>query len=87
MIDSIKQFIFDSLQEMNCDVEGITDNSQLGPRGADLSSLALAELALRVEDRYLLKFGEDETEKLAGMTVAEFCATVAERTGATSAAE
>lgn len=80
MIDSIRQFIFDSLQEMNCDVEGIDDNTQLGPRGADLSSLSLAELALRVEDEYGLKFGEDEAEKLAGMTVGEFCATVAGRT-------
>lgn len=82
MIDSIRQFIFESLTEMNCDVEGIDDNTQLGPRGADLASLALAELALRVEDRYGLKFAEDETEKLAGMTVGEFCAMVAERTSA-----
>jgi acyl carrier protein len=79
MIDSIRQFIFDSLREMNCDVEGIDDNTQLGPRGADLASLSLAELALRVEDQYGLKFGEDETEKLAGMTVGQFCATVAGR--------
>jgi acyl carrier protein len=81
MIDSIRQFIFDSLREMNCDVEGIDDDTQLGPRGADLASLSLAELALRVEDEYGLKFGEEETEKLAGMTVGQFCATVAERTG------
>ncbi|HXL20084.1 MAG TPA: acyl carrier protein [Streptosporangiaceae bacterium] len=82
MIDSIRQFILDSLQEMECDIEGIDDDTQLGPRGADLSSLSLAELALRVEDEYGLKFGEEESEKLAGMTVGEFCATVAERTNA-----
>ncbi|HEY7142774.1 MAG TPA: hypothetical protein VH637_00875 [Streptosporangiaceae bacterium] len=85
MIDSIRQFIFESLIEMNCDVEGISDNTQLGPRGADLASLSLAELALRVEDQYGLKFGEEETEKLAGMTVGEFCAVVAQRSPVASA--
>jgi acyl carrier protein len=85
MIDSIQQFIFDSLREMDVDTEGIDADSQLGPRGADLSSLALAELALRVEDKYGLRFGEEETERLAGLTVAEFCAVVAERATMTPA--
>jgi acyl carrier protein len=84
--DSIRQFIIDSLQAMNYDVEGIDDDTELGPRGADLESLALAELAIRVEDRYSVKFGEDETEKLAAMTVGEFCQTVAARTSPTPAA-
>jgi acyl carrier protein len=82
MADSIRQFILDSLQEMNYDVEGIDDDTQLGPRGADLRSLSLAELALRVEDEYGVKFGDDEAEELAGKTVGEFCAIVAERMGA-----
>jgi acyl carrier protein len=79
MIDSIRKFIFDSLVEMDCDIDGLDENSQLGPRGADLSSLSLAELALRVEDEYGIRFGEEETEKLAGLTVGQFCAVVAER--------
>ena len=87
MIDSIRQFILKSLVEMDCDIEGIDDSSQLGPRGADLSSLSLAELALRVEDEYGLKFGEAETEKLAGLTVGQFCAVVAERTQARTLVE
>jgi acyl carrier protein len=87
MIDTIRQFIFDSLREMDCDIEGINENSQLGPRGADLSSLSLAELALRVEDEYGLRFDEAEAEKLAGLTVGEFCAVVAERTSAKTLAE
>ena len=45
----------------------------LGPAGADLESLALAELAVRVEDRFGVKFDDDESEMLAGMTVGEFC--------------
>jgi acyl carrier protein len=79
MTDSIQQFIFDSLREMNYDVEGIDENTQLGPRGADLASLGLAELAIRVEDEYGVKFDEEEAEELAGMTVGEFCAVVGER--------
>jgi acyl carrier protein len=74
--DSIKQFILDTLQEMNYDVEGIDDDSQLGPAGADVSSLALA---VRVEDEYGVKFSQDEAEELAGKTVGEFCLIVADR--------
>ena len=82
MIDSIKLFIFDSLREMNYEVGGISDNSELGPRGADLESLSLAELVVRVEDRFGVRFGEDEAEDLAMMTVSEFCADVAARMAA-----
>jgi acyl carrier protein len=79
MIDEIRQFVIDSLREMNYDVTGIDDQTTLGPAGADLESLALAELAVRVEDRYGVKFTDDESEVLAGMTVGEFCAAVAGR--------
>lgn len=78
-VDTIRQFIFSSLGEMNYDTDDIDDDSQLGPRGADLASLALAELALRVEDEFGVKFSEEEAEELAGKTVGEFCALVAER--------
>jgi acyl carrier protein len=81
MADSIQQFIFASLQEMNYDVDGINENTELGPRGADLASLGLAELAIRVEDEFGVKFDEDEAEELADMTVGEFCSVVAERMG------
>jgi len=65
--------------EMNYDIDGVDDNTTLGPAGADLESLGLAELAVRVEDRFGVKFTEDEAEELAGMTVGEFCAAVRER--------
>lgn len=79
MIDSIRQFIFSSLREMNYDTDGIDDDTQLGPRGADLASLSLAELAVRVEDEFGVAFSEEEAEELAGKTVGEFCVIVAER--------
>ena len=77
--DSIRDFIIDSLRTMNYDVEGIGNDTELGPRGADLESLALAELAVRVEDRFGVKFDDDEVETLTGMTVGEFCRSVAPR--------
>jgi acyl carrier protein len=79
MTETIRQFIFTSLQEMNYDTEGIDDDTTLGPRGADVASLSLAELALRVEDEFGVKFSEEEAEELAGKTVGEFCVIVAER--------
>jgi acyl carrier protein len=79
MNDEIHQFLFDSLSEMNYSTDGVDNDTALGPAGADLESLALAELAVRVEDRFGVKFDDDEAEKLAGMTVGEFCDAVAAR--------
>src|SRR5690348_11680948 len=79
MIDEIRQFVLDSLTDMNYSIDGIDDDTTLGPAGADLESLALAELAVRVEDRFGVKFDDDEGEMLAGMTVGEFCQTVEPR--------
>ena len=79
MTDDIHQFLFDSLTEMNYSTDDINDGTALGPSGADLESLALAELTVRVEDRFGVKFDDNEAEMLASMTVGEFCATVAER--------
>jgi len=79
MLDSIRDFILAALKEMNYDVDGIGYDTQLGPRGADVESVTLAELALRVEDEYGVTFSEDEAEELAGLTVGQFCTLVAER--------
>ena len=81
---SIRAFIIDSLRAMNYDAEGIDDDTELGPRGADLESLALAELAVRVEDRFAVTFDENEADELAVMTVGEICEIVAARTSPTA---
>jgi acyl carrier protein len=78
-IDEIREFLLSSLRAMNYDVSGIEDETTFGPAGADLESLALAELSVRMEDRFGIRFEEEEAEQLAAMTVAELCATVAER--------
>jgi acyl carrier protein len=75
----IREFVVASLRDMNYDVEGLDDDTTLGPAGVDLESLALADLAVRVEDEFGVKFADDESEQLALMTVGEFTATVAER--------
>jgi acyl carrier protein len=79
MTDEIFTFLMDSLAEMNYSTDDIDKDTALGPTGADLESLALAELAVRVEDRFGVKFNDEEVEKLAGLTVGEFCDTVAGR--------
>jgi acyl carrier protein len=83
--DEIRAFLFESLREMNYDISGIDDDTNFGPAGADLESLALAELAVRMEDRFNVRFDDDEAEAMAAMTVGELCAAVAERAHAASA--
>jgi acyl carrier protein len=82
----IREFVVASLKEMNYDVEGVDDDTTLGPTGVDLESLALADLAVRVEDRFGVRFADDESEQLALMTVGEFTTTVADRVAALNGA-
>lgn len=84
MRDEVRTFVIEQLADMNYDVEEVDDGTTLGPSGVDLESLALADLAVRVEDRYGLKFADDESEKLALMTVGEFTTMVADRAAANS---
>jgi acyl carrier protein len=79
MTDDIHQFLLDALTEMNYSTDDLDDGTALGPAGADLESLALAELTVRVEDRFGVRFDDNEAEMLASMTIGEFCATVAAR--------
>ncbi len=80
MREEVRAFVIESLQDMNYDVEGIDDDTTLGPAGLDVESLALADLTVRVEDRFGVRFADDESEELALMTVGEFTAEVAART-------
>lgn len=78
-MNDVRAFVIESLKDMNYDVDDVDDDTTLGPAGVDLESLALADLATRVEDCYGLRFADDESEKLALMTVGEFTAMVTER--------
>ena len=79
MSDEVRAFVISSLKDMNYDVEGVDDATTLGPAGLDLESLALADLLMRVEDEYRIRFAEDESEELALMNVGEFTAAVERR--------
>ncbi|MBS2964412.1 acyl carrier protein [Actinocrinis puniceicyclus] len=83
--EQIREVILRSLREMNYDTTGIDDATLLGPAGADLESLALAELLVRVEDAFGVRFEDDEAEQMAVLTVGEFRAAVAARIGAGAA--
>ncbi|MER7248349.1 acyl carrier protein [Kribbella sp. NPDC000426] len=79
MKDEVRAFVIAQLQDMNYDTEGIDDDTTLGPAGVDLESLALADLSVRVEDKFGVRFSDDESEQLALMTVGEFTTEVAGR--------
>lgn len=79
MQEKVRQFVIDALREMNYDVSEVTGDTDLGPAGLDLESLALADLAVQVEDTFGVKFDLDEMETTAMMTLDEFAAEVAGR--------
>ncbi|MFJ9608607.1 phosphopantetheine-binding protein [Kitasatospora sp. NPDC101176] len=86
MQDRIREFVLASLTEMQYDVTDVTGDTDLGPAGLDLESLALAELSVQVEDEFGIKFDLDEMETTALMTLDEFTADVVKRIAATAAA-
>jgi acyl carrier protein len=79
MEDEVRKFVVTALSEMNYDTSDVTGDTDLGPNGLDLESLAIADLAVQVEDRFGVKFTEDDTEQLALMTLDEFAREVASR--------
>jgi acyl carrier protein len=79
MKDQVYEYVATTLVAMNYDIDEMTEASTLGPAGLDLESLAIAELGVRVEDRFGIKFADDESDELASMTVGEFCDLVASR--------
>ena len=85
MQDRIREFVLAALTEMHYDVSEVTGDTDLGPAGLDLESLALADLSIQVEDEYGVKFDPDEMESTALMTLDEFTADVAARIAAAAA--
>src|SRR6202000_505072 len=79
MSDDVRAFTLEALRGMNYDVTDVTDDTELGPAGLDLESLALADLAVQLEDHFHVKFNDDDMESLALMTLAEFTAAMNER--------
>ncbi|MFJ2863478.1 phosphopantetheine-binding protein [Kitasatospora sp. NPDC087314] len=86
MQDRIREFVLASLTEMQYDVSEVTGDTDLGPAGLDLESLALAELSVQVEDEFGIKFDLDEMETTALMTLDEFTTDVVKRIAAVAPA-
>lgn len=84
MRDQIRDFVIAALREMNYDVSDVTGDTVLGPAGLDLESLALADLAVQVEEEYKVKFELDDMESTALMTIDEFTAEVNSRMNGTA---
>ncbi|MBM9509841.1 acyl carrier protein [Actinacidiphila acididurans] len=76
MHDEIRAFVVNAVRDMNYDVSEVTGDTDLGPAGLDLESLALAELAVLVEDEFGVTFGTDDMESTALMTLDQFVAEV-----------
>ncbi|MEV0531611.1 acyl carrier protein [Kitasatospora sp. NPDC050463] len=85
MQDRIREFVLAALTEMQYDVSEVTGDTDLGPAGLDLESLALADLSVQVEDEFGIKFDFDEMESTALMTLDEFTGDVAKRIAAATA--
>jgi acyl carrier protein len=79
MRDQVYQFVIDALRDMNYSVDGVDERTTLGPAGADLESLAIAELGVRVEDKFGVRFADEEADELASYTIGEFASVVAQR--------
>ncbi|MER5866279.1 acyl carrier protein [Kitasatospora sp. NPDC002040] len=82
MQERIHEFVLAALAEMNYDVSEVSGDTDLGPAGLDLESLALADLSVQVEDEFGVKFDLDEMETTALMTLDQFTADVARRVAA-----
>ena len=85
MDNEVRQFVIEALGAMNYDVSEVTGDTDLGPAGLDLESLAVAELAVQAEDKFGVKFTDEDTEQLALMTLDEFAAEVSSRISVTAA--
>jgi acyl carrier protein len=79
VIEEIRQFIIDVLKKLKYDTGDISGASSLGPAGLDLESLAVADLAVRIEDSFGIPMDDDELEHFAMMTIDEIAADIALR--------
>jgi acyl carrier protein len=79
MKDQVFQFVIGVLNDMDYSTRGVDLDTTLGPSGVDMESLELAELGVRVEDRFAVRFVADEAEELASLTIGEFADLVTQR--------
>jgi acyl carrier protein len=77
--ERIRDFVLSALGEMNYETSELKGDTVLGPEGLDLESLAVAELAIRLEDEFAVKFSDEEMTEFRSATLDEFVSAVAQR--------
>jgi acyl carrier protein len=82
----VRQQVVSDLQAMNYDISELTGSTPLGPDGLSLDSLAVAELTVRIEDAFGVRFTDGEIPGLVDATLDELVATVAVRVDEETAA-
>ncbi|MFI6542817.1 acyl carrier protein [Streptomyces prunicolor] len=79
MTERIREFVITALGEMNYDTDEIEGDTVLGTEGLDMESLAVAELAVRLEDEFGVGFADEEMAEFRTATLDEFVGAVARR--------
>lgn len=79
MSTPVRAFVVNTLETMNLDTAGVTDDTPIGDDGLELESLTTAELVMQVEEEYGVKFTDEDVEALQTMTVGEFVSQVEQR--------
>jgi acyl carrier protein len=79
MLAEVRELVLEHLRELNYETSDLTGDVLLGPGGLDMDSLGVAELAVRIEDTYGVRFGNDAIDTFAEVTLDEFVAAVVER--------
>ncbi|GGP46731.1 acyl carrier protein [Streptomyces abikoensis] len=74
-----REFVLSVLRELNYEVDGVTDTTPLGDEGLELESLTLAEVTMRLEEKYDIQFTDEELEGLTKLTLGDFVSQIVDR--------
>ncbi|MFB8765387.1 phosphopantetheine-binding protein [Nocardiopsis alba] len=72
MYDEMREFVIGALEEMSFPTDDLADDSLLGPDDLGMDSLAFAEVIVQVEERYDVRFGQDEAGGPTDISLASF---------------
>ncbi|MDD9382929.1 phosphopantetheine-binding protein [Streptomyces sp. ZAF1911] len=79
MSTPVRAFVVNTLETMNLDIAGVTDDTPIGDDGLELESLTTAELVMQVEEEYGVKFSDEDVEGLQTLTIGQFVSQVEQR--------
>lgn len=76
MTDDLREYLRKTLASMNYPVDGLDDDTPLGPAGLDLDSLSRTEVAFRIESEYGKLLSNADLRAMAAQTFGQFTALV-----------